>query len=363
MEASAIGNGDRLDRRNGVRAPGRTPDEQRDFREAPAAQPRALSRAGTRNQKADPQPQSQQLLDAALARADSAVRERFAVLCAEPGTKRRRRCGICSPCGRCKLASRLSTGSPPTRISARPLPGSTISRAGSRVPPAVRWRRGSPSSTGATCSTVPTAAAASGSRLSPSALADYYSEHGRGIRTVRRALPRWRGHDERAYSPGLARSRMPADQRIRPAHLHARRARPCGSTRHHGRRSRGPASRRDTDCGYPVHRIDPVPADQHRHRPGQARRDTRPVTLHLVRAHARPARRRAGRRPGSRRVSPVPGSLPLRDRYLPDVASVLDVSGRLCAGGALALCAFARPATFYRDRADYVCWFRNARAT
>ena len=53
-------------------------------------------------------------------------------------------------------------------------------------------------------------------------------------------------------------------------------------------------------------------------------------------------------------VPTVPGSLPLRDRYLPDVASVLDVSGRLCAGGALALCAFARPATFYRDRADYV---------
>jgi hypothetical protein len=53
-------------------------------------------------------------------------------------------------------------------------------------------------------------------------------------------------------------------------------------------------------------------------------------------------------------VPPVAGSLPLRDRYLPDVASVLDVSGRLCAGGALALCAFARPATFYRDRADYV---------
>lgn len=50
----------------------------------------------------------------------------------------------------------------------------------------------------------------------------------------------------------------------------------------------------------------------------------------------------------------VRGSLPLRDRYLPDIASVLDVSGRLCAGGALALCAFARPATFYRDRADFV---------
>jgi len=53
-------------------------------------------------------------------------------------------------------------------------------------------------------------------------------------------------------------------------------------------------------------------------------------------------------------VPPAPGSLPLRDRYLPDVASVLDVSGRLCAGGALALCAFARPATYYRDRPDYV---------
>lgn len=53
-------------------------------------------------------------------------------------------------------------------------------------------------------------------------------------------------------------------------------------------------------------------------------------------------------------VAPLPGCLPLRDRYLPDVASVLDVGGRLCAGGALALCAFARPATFYRDRADYV---------
>lgn len=47
------------------------------------------------------------------------------------------------------------------------------------------------------------------------------------------------------------------------------------------------------------------------------------------------------------------GSLPLRDRYLPDLASVLDVSGRLCAGGALALCAIARPFDPYRGAADY----------
>jgi hypothetical protein len=53
-------------------------------------------------------------------------------------------------------------------------------------------------------------------------------------------------------------------------------------------------------------------------------------------------------------VSPEPGLLPLRDRYLPDLASVLSVADRLCAGGALALCAFARPADPYRGPADYV---------
>jgi hypothetical protein len=53
-------------------------------------------------------------------------------------------------------------------------------------------------------------------------------------------------------------------------------------------------------------------------------------------------------------VSPRPGSLPLRDRYLPDLASVLAIAGRLCAGGALALCAIARPAHPYRGPADYL---------
>jgi hypothetical protein len=52
-------------------------------------------------------------------------------------------------------------------------------------------------------------------------------------------------------------------------------------------------------------------------------------------------------------IPPEPGSLPLRDRYLPDLGSVLGVAGRLCAGGALALCAFARPADPYRGPADY----------
>jgi hypothetical protein len=49
-----------------------------------------------------------------------------------------------------------------------------------------------------------------------------------------------------------------------------------------------------------------------------------------------------------------PGSLPLRDRHLPDVESVLDLPGRLCAGGTLALCAVARPASPHRGPADYV---------
>jgi hypothetical protein len=52
--------------------------------------------------------------------------------------------------------------------------------------------------------------------------------------------------------------------------------------------------------------------------------------------------------------TPQPGSAPLRDRYLPDVASALDISTRLCAGGTLALCAFARPPDPFRGPADYV---------
>jgi len=46
--------------------------------------------------------------------------------------------------------------------------------------------------------------------------------------------------------------------------------------------------------------------------------------------------------------------VPIRDNYLPDLASVLDLRGRLCAGGALALCAIARPASRLRGPADYV---------
>jgi hypothetical protein len=42
-------------------------------------------------------------------------------------------------------------------------------------------------------------------------------------------------------------------------------------------------------------------------------------------------------------VAGKPGGMPLRDEFLPDVAAVVDVGGRVCAGGALALTAIARP--------------------
>jgi len=48
-----------------------------------------------------------------------------------------------------------------------------------------------------------------------------------------------------------------------------------------------------------------------------------------------------------------PDALPLRNKYLPDTSSVLNLPNRLCAGGALALCAIARPAS-RRNRADYL---------
>jgi hypothetical protein len=47
-------------------------------------------------------------------------------------------------------------------------------------------------------------------------------------------------------------------------------------------------------------------------------------------------------------------TLPLRSRYLPTLASVLDIGHRLCVGGVLALCAIARPANARRPKADYV---------
>ncbi|WP_199740222.1 transcriptional regulator [Saccharopolyspora rhizosphaerae] len=49
----------------------------------------------------------------------------------------------------------------------------------------------------------------------------------------------------------------------------------------------------------------------------------------------------------------TPDQLPLRDHYLPNLDSALNLSGRLCAGGVLALCAIARPPDLYRGERDY----------
>lgn len=53
-------------------------------------------------------------------------------------------------------------------------------------------------------------------------------------------------------------------------------------------------------------------------------------------------------------ISSESAALPLRDHYLPDLDTALNVGGRLTAGGALALCAFARAADPFRGPADYV---------
>jgi hypothetical protein len=52
--------------------------------------------------------------------------------------------------------------------------------------------------------------------------------------------------------------------------------------------------------------------------------------------------------------SPAPGELPLRDMYLLDLGSVLDVGSRLCAGGSPTLCAIARPPSRSRPRPDFL---------
>ena len=76
--------------------------------------------------------------------------------------------------------------------------------------------------------------------------------------------------------------------------------------------------------------------------------------LGLVRSDNGHAGRRAGRRDRRGSGRRRPGTCPFATGYLPDAASVLDLQGRLCAGGALALTAIARPADPFRGPADYV---------
>jgi len=61
-------------------------------------------------------------------------------------------------------------------------------------------------------------------------------------------------------------------------------------------------------------------------------------------------------------VPPVPGSLPLRDRYLPDVGAVLSVAGRLCAGGRLPCARSPARPTRTGGLPITSCWCKSARA-
>ncbi|MDX8037673.1 transcriptional regulator, partial [Lentzea sp. BCCO 10_0856] len=49
-----------------------------------------------------------------------------------------------------------------------------------------------------------------------------------------------------------------------------------------------------------------------------------------------------------------PGALPLRDTYMRNLTAALNVGDRMCAGGALALTAIARPADAFRSEPDYL---------
>lgn len=53
-------------------------------------------------------------------------------------------------------------------------------------------------------------------------------------------------------------------------------------------------------------------------------------------------------------ASESPPHLPLRDRYLPDISTVLNLADRLCAGGVLVLTAIARPSHPFSVGDDYV---------
>ena len=57
-------------------------------------------------------------------------------------------------------------------------------------------------------------------------------------------------------------------------------------------------------------------------------------------------------------VPPEPGSLPLRDRYLPDLASVLGLADRLCAGGVIPK-GFHQPLTDFRGDARIAATLRR----
>ena len=299
-----------------------------------------------------PQPQSQQRLDAALARADSAVRERFAVLCGDPAQSAGAAAESVAPAGDAarvaaehRLAADPNIGQALTMLDdlAGWEPGTARSHVAARLTQLDRRhlldradrrsRIGQPAIAGA--------------------LAGYYRDTAEGygrygvrlaggqVTTSVLTHPDWldlecslnSGNDLLTFTRGGTGRAAVLDSTAAAAA-----AQRLAETLTAGTRFTESTLYRLTDIDIAPGKLGGTF--------GLSRFTSYALTLDLLEGELDDALA-AG-------VSPVPGSLPLRDRYLPDVASVLDVSGRLCAGGGLALCAFARPDTFYRDRADYV---------
>lgn len=304
------------------------------------------------NPEVRPRPGSQQLLDAALARADSAVRDRFAVLCREPALYAG---GAAAPEAPADDKVRAAAEH---RLAADP----NIGQALARLDDLAGWEPGAARSQVAARLTqldrrnlLDRADRRSriGQPAIAQALAAYYRNRSEGYGRYSACLPGgavttsvlthpdWldpecplTAANDRLTFTRVGDDRAPALD-ITAAAAAAQR---LAETLTAGTRFTESALYRLTAIDFADGKIGGTL--------GLSRFTTYALTLDLLEGELNDALA-AG-------VPTVPGSLPLRDRYLPDVASVLDLSGRLCAGGALALCAFARPATFYRDRADYV---------
>jgi hypothetical protein len=299
-----------------------------------------------------PQPQSQQRLDAALARADSAVRQRFALLCGDPAQSAGAAAESVVPAedatrvaAEHRLAADPNIGQALTRLDdlAGWEPGTARSRVAARLTQLDRRhlldradrrsRIGQPTIAGA--------------------LADYYSSMTEGFGRYGARFPGGRVTTSVLTHPDwldLECSLTSGYDLLAFTRADHDRAAALDTTGAEAAAQRLAetltAGTRFTESTlYRLTNVDIAPGKLGGTF-GLSRFTSYALTLDLLEGELDDALA-AG-------VSPVPGSLPLRDRYLPDVTSVLDVSGRLCAGGALALCAFARPATFYRDPADYV---------
>ena len=308
-----------------------------------------------------PQPESQQLLDAALARADSAVRDRFAVLCGEQALPAS---GATEPEAPADDEARAAAEH---RLAADP----NIGHALARLDDLAGWEPGTARSQVAARLTqldrrslLDRADRRSriGQPAISEALAGYYGDMREGygrygarlpggvVTTSVLTHPDWldlecplAGGNDLLTFTRAGNDRAPALDTTAAAAAAQRLAETLAA-----------GTRFTESTLYRLTGID-IAAGKIGGTLGLSRFTSYALTLDLLEGELNDALT-AG-------APTVPGSLPLRDRYLPDVASVLDVSGRLCAGGALALCASPGRPRSTGIAPTTCCSFKSAQAT